>query len=80
MKSQIQKKKNNGGIGELLITLNKIIRNQGTYFVAIMNNRLKIISLLVLPSKAREDIFQKKASHERTKTFLGKKNIKWRLF
>ena len=45
MKSQIQNKKN-GGIVELLITtLNKIIRNQGTYFVAIMNNRLKIISV-----------------------------------
>ena len=44
MKSQIQNKKN-GGIGKLLITLNKIIRNQGTYFVVIMNNRLKIISV-----------------------------------
>ena len=44
MKSQIQNKKNDG-IGELLITLNKIIRNQGTYFVVIMNNRLKIISV-----------------------------------
>ena len=49
MKSQIQNKKN-GGIVELLIpTLNKIIRNQGTYFVVIMNNRLKIISVLVAP-------------------------------
>ena len=45
MKSQIQNKKN-GGIVELLIpTLNKIIRNQGTYFAVIMNNRLKIISV-----------------------------------
>ena len=45
MKSQIQNKKN-GGIVELLIpTLNKIIRNQDTYFVVIMNNRLKIISV-----------------------------------
>ena len=45
MKSQIQNKKN-GGIVELLIpTLNKIIRNQGTYFVVITNNRLKIISV-----------------------------------
>ena len=44
MKSQIQNKKN-GGIVELLIpTLNKIIRNQGTYFVKIMNNHLKIMS------------------------------------
>ena len=45
MKSQIQNKKN-GGIMELLIPiLNKIMKNQGTYFVAIMNNRLKIISV-----------------------------------
>ena len=36
MKSQIQNKKN-GGIVELLIpTLNKIIRNQDTYFVVII--------------------------------------------
>ena len=42
MKSQIQNKKN-GGTAELLIpTLNKVIGNQGTYFVVIMNNRLKI--------------------------------------
>ena len=33
-------------IVELLIpTLNKIIRNQDTYFVVIMNNRLKLISV-----------------------------------
>ena len=45
IKSQIQNTKN-GEIVELLIpTLNKIIRNQGTYFVVIMNNRLKIISV-----------------------------------
>ena len=45
MKSQIQNKKN-GGIVELLIpTLNKIIKNQDTYFVVIVNNRLKIISV-----------------------------------
>ena len=42
MKSQIQNKKN-AGIGELLITLNKIIRDQGIYFIVIMNNCLKII-------------------------------------
>ena len=48
MKSQIQNKKN-GRIGELLITLNKNIRNQGTYFVVIMNNCLKIISVLGAP-------------------------------
>ena len=40
------KKKNNGGIGELLITLNKIIRNQGTYFVVIMK-----IKILKIPSQ-----------------------------
>ena len=50
MKSQVQKKKKkkkkNGGIAEFLLpTLSKIIRNQDTYFVVIMNNRLKIISV-----------------------------------
>ena len=45
MKSQIQNKKN-GGIVELLIpTLNKVIRNQGTYFVVIMSDCLKIIGV-----------------------------------
>ena len=45
IKSQIQNTKN-GEIVELLIpTLNKIIRNQGTYFVVIMNNHLKIMSV-----------------------------------
>ena len=48
MKSQIQNKKN-GGIGELLITLNKIIRNQGSYAAVTMNNCLKIISVLGAP-------------------------------
>ena len=48
MKSQIQNK-SNSGIRELLITLNKIIRNQGTYFVVTMNNRLKIISVIGIP-------------------------------
>ena len=48
MKFQIQNKKD-GGIEELLITLNKIIRNQGTYFILIMNNCLKIISLFGTP-------------------------------
>ena len=49
MKSQIQNKKN-GGIVELLIpTLNKIIRNQGTYFAVILNNRLKIICVSGAP-------------------------------
>ena len=36
----------NGGIVELLIsTLNKIVRSQDIYFVVIINNRLKIISV-----------------------------------
>ena len=48
MKSQIQNKKN-GGIGELLITLDKIVRNQGTYFVVTTNNHFKIISVLGAP-------------------------------
>ena len=73
MKSQIQNKKN-GGIGKLLITLNKIIRNQGTYFVVVMNNRLKIISVLGVPLLSMGAFFRKKASHERAKAFLGKKN------
>ena len=47
VKSQIQNKEN-GGICELLITLNKIIRNQD-YFVVIMNTRLKIMSVLGAP-------------------------------
>ena len=45
MKSQIRNKKNDG-IRELLITLNKIIRNQGTYLVVIMNYCLRIMSVL----------------------------------
>ena len=79
MKSQIQNKKN-GGIVQLLIpTLNKHIRNQVTYFVVIINNHLKIISVHGAPSKVWEESFQKKASREETKTFLGKK-IMGRLF
>ena len=71
MKFQIQNKKN-CRIVELLITLNKIIKNQGTYFVVIMNNRLN--SIMVLPSKIWEDFFQKKSSHERTENFFGQKS------
>ena len=48
LKSQIRNKQN-GGIGKLLITLNKIIRNKGTYFVVIMSNSFKIISALGAP-------------------------------
>ena len=71
MKSQIQNKKN-GGIGELLITLNKIIRNQDTYFVVIMINRLKIISVLTSRSPMG-GFFPKEGSHERTKHFWANK-------
>ena len=57
---------------ELLITLNKIIKNQGTYFVVVMNNRLN--SIMVLSSKVWGDFFQKKASHERTENFFRQKS------
>ena len=60
MKSQIQNKRN-GGIWELLITLNKIIRNQGTYFVVIMKNRFKIISVLGAPLYSMIGFFPKKS-------------------
>ena len=65
--SNSKKNLKNGGIVELLIpTLNKIVMNQDTYFVIIMNNRLKIM----LPSKAWEDFFQKKKSFS-----WGNKNL-----
>ena len=73
MKSQFQNK-SNSGIRQLLITLNKIIRNQGTYFVVTMNNRLKIISVIGIPLQSMRWFFQKKAFHERTKFFWGQKN------
>ena len=81
MKSQIQKKsRKNGGIVEwLLPILNKIIRNQDTYFVVIMNNLLKIISVYGAPLWIMGAFFPKKAFHEGRKTFLGKK-IMGRLF
>ena len=72
MKSQIQSK-GNGGILELLITLNKIIRNQGTYFVVIMNNRLKIISVHGAPLYVWKDFFQKKLFMRGQKHFWLKK-------
>ena len=75
MKSQIQNKKN-GGIVELLIpTLNKIIRNQGTYFVVIMNNRLKIISVRGAPAplKYGRNFFQKQLLLKGQKLFWAKK-------
>ena len=74
MKSQIQNKKNGGIVKLLTPTLNKIIRDQGTHFVVIMNNRHKIISMHGALLKIMEGFFPKKASHVRTKTFLGKKN------
>ena len=71
MKFQIQNKKN-CKIVELLITLNKIIKNQGTYFVVIMNNRLNLI--MVLLSKVWENFFPKKSfSWEDRKLFWAKK-------
>ena len=76
MKSQIQnKQKKNSGIVELLIpTLNKIIRNQNTYFVVTMNNRLKITSVhMVLPLKYGR-IFCKKSFSWGDKNFFGQKN------
>ena len=73
LKSQIQNKKN-GGIGELLITLNKIIRNQGTYFVLIMYNRLKIISVLGALLYSMGGIFPKQSFWWEEKTFFGQKN------
>ena len=70
MKIQIQNR-----IVELLIpTLNKIISNQGTYFVAVMNNRLKIISEHGAPLSSMERFFPKKASDmEETINFWGEK-------
>ena len=48
-KSQSQNKKE-GGIVELLTPiLNKIIRNQGTYFFVIMSSRHKIVSVYGAP-------------------------------
>ena len=73
MKSQIQNKKNGGTVKLLIPTLNKIIRGQGTYFVVIMNNRHKIISIHGAPLKIMKEFFPKKASHVGTKTFWGKK-------
>ena len=44
------------------------------YFVVIMNNCLRIVSVHGAPSKVWEDFFQKTSSdHEGTKPFLGKK-------
>ena len=58
----------------LIPTLNKIIRNQGTYFAGIMNNRLKIISAYGAILKCMGGIFQKKNFSLRDKNFLGQKN------
>ena len=44
-KFQIQNKKNDEIVELLIPTSNKIFWNQGTYFVVIMNNLLKIISV-----------------------------------
>ena len=75
MKSQIQNKKN-GGIGELLITLNKIIRNQqGAYYEqSSQNNQCTWCSPLKYGS-----IFQKKLPM-RGQKLLWAKQIMGRLF
>ena len=52
----------------LMPTLNEIIRNQGTYFVVIMKNCLKIISVHGALLLSMGGFFPKKASHEGTKT------------
>ena len=49
MKFQIQNKKNDEIVELLIPTSNKIFWNQGTYFVVIMNNLLKIISVHGVP-------------------------------
>ena len=60
IKSQILYQKN-GGIVELLMpTLNRNIRNQGSYFAVIMNNRLKIISVYGAPLQSMRGFFPKK--------------------
>ena len=73
IKSQIKNKKN-GPIVELLIpTLNKIIRNQGTYFVVITNKRLKIISVPMWCSPAKYGrVFSKKTFMRGQKLFWEK--------
>ena len=69
------KTKKNGEIVELLIpTLNKIIRNQGTYFVVIKNSRLKIISLPMWCSPLKYGrIFSKKDFSWGDKSFFWAK-------
>ena len=69
MKSQIHNKKNDG-IGESLITLNNIIRNQGSYFVVIINSRLKLMSAL-----GYGRVFSKKLLMRGQKLFWAKKII-----
>ena len=60
MKSQIQKKKVE--FLELLVsTLNKIIRNQDTFFVVIMNNCLKVISAHGAPLYGMGGFFRKRS-------------------
>ena len=73
MKPQIQNKKN-GGTGELLITLSKVIRNQGTYFVVIMNNHLKIISVLCA-LLSMGGFFPKKSFSWEDKNLFGQKKL-----
>ena len=82
MKSQIQKKKVE--FLELLVsTLNKIIRNQDTFFVVIMNNCLKVISAHGAPLYGMGGFFRKRSFSWGYKSFFGKRNygeifLNWR--
>ena len=81
---KFQIKKMNGGIVELLIpTLNKIIRSQDIYFVVIINNRLKIISVHGTPLWSIGGFFPKKSFSWGDKRFFGQKKygevvLNWR--
>ena len=75
VKSQIQNKRN-GRIGELLVTLNKIIRNEGSYFVVTMNNRLKIMCTWCSPLKYGRIFSKKKLLMRGQKVFWAKKVMK----
>ena len=74
LKFKKKKKKKNGGIVELLIlTLNQIIRNEDAYFVVIMNNRLKIISVRCSHLRYRRIFSKIKLLMRGQKLFLPKK-------
>ena len=78
MKTQIKKKKKkkNGEIVELLIpTLNKIIKNRDIYFLVIMNNRLKIISVHSALLWSMGGFFPKKSFSWGDKNFFGQTKL-----